>query len=260
MFPWMCDVANRFEKYKFSRVCFRYVPQSAAVAGTVTLAFDFDPNDDAPIDMSEATTFHDYVSTSIWQSATLQLDLTNGDRLPQKNTRPGLPSGDVDLNVYDVGRLHVMTEGAIAATIGYIEVLYDVDLFIHQIQPGVGGAISASAGLAAGSLIGTNAAADPQAILPFVMTSASTLTFTQPWEGLVGFKLTGTAFSDIFVTNTGTCTFENSGGVYSAAATSWWGLCRIRAQRGQTFIPRVGATTVATSTLLFGRAPYASLA
>ena len=41
IFPWLSDVANRFEKYKFSKISFRYVPQSAALAGLVTLAFDF---------------------------------------------------------------------------------------------------------------------------------------------------------------------------------------------------------------------------
>lgn len=259
IFPWMCDVANRFEKYKFSKVVFRYVPQSPALAGNVTLAFDFDPNDDPPIDMAQATTYHDYVSTSIWQEASIRLDLQNGDRAPQKNTRPGLPGADLDLNVYDVGNLHVMTEGAAAAVLGYLEVLYEVDLFIHQTQSGVGGGIAATAGLATGALFGTDSVTDAQAILPGYVSAADTFTFTQPFEGLITFYLTGTVFAANTITNTGTATFANSVGRYPTAATSWTGYARCKAATGQTMILSTAAATVTQSTIKFAKAFYTSL-
>lgn len=185
-FPWLSDVANRYEKYKFRMLEFHYIPQSAAAAGTVSLAFDFDPNDDPPNTMQQANTYHDYVTASIWaQNVKLRIDLQNGDRLPQKNTRPGLPGADLDLNVYDVGTLHVLTEGCAVSTIGYLEVSYVVDLFIHQVQAGVGGVTTATTGLDATNLVGTNQTPDAQAFIPFVASTSAVWRVAQPFEGLM---------------------------------------------------------------------------
>jgi len=259
VFPWMCDVANRFDKYKFRSVKFRYIPQAAANAGTVALAFDFDPNDDAPASMSEATTFHDYVMSSIWQGVDLNLDLQNGDKLPQKNTRPGLPGADLDLNMYDVGNLYVMTEGAAAGMVGYIEVIYNVELYIHQVQAGVGGKISATAGLATDALFGTDSVADVDAVIPGSVTAANTFTFDGPFEGMIALNLAGTVFAGTAITNTGTATFGNIGGRFPTAATSWFGFGRVKAATGQTLILTVAAATVTASSCYFSRGAYKSL-
>lgn len=260
VFPWLADVANRFEKYKFSSVRFRYVPQSAALAGLVTLAFDFDPNDDAPITMSQATTYHDYVSTSIWQEATLQLDLANGDRLPQKNTRPGLPGADLDLNVYDVGNLYVLTEGAATGVLGYLEVIYTVDLFIHQIQNTVSGKGSATAGLASGSFVGTNFTADAQAYLPVEALDVSTLKFVQPFEGLVTLYVVGTGLTGTtFFTVGSTCTVGPLNAIPKSDGTVWLAQGIVRALPGDLLVCSNVATTATSASWRFARGDYAAL-
>jgi hypothetical protein len=256
--PWLADVANRFDKYKFRSVKFRYVPQASTLAGTVCMAFDFDPNDDTPVTMSEATTYHDYAMTSIWQNIDLQLDLANGDMLPQKNTRPGLPGVELDLNMYDVGTLHVLTEGAAAGTLGYIEVIYTVDLYVHQTQNGVGGSVVATTGLAAGSLFGTNSVANVKSNLPGSATSANTFTFAAPFEGLIVVKLLGTVFAAETLVQTGTATYNLIGAKYPTAATSWVGYAAVRAEVGQTLILTCNATTVTSSTVSFARGAYNS--
>jgi hypothetical protein len=260
VFPWLADVANRYEKYKFASMSFRYIPQSAALAGTVTCAFDFDPNDDAPTVMAEATTYHDYVSTSIWQEARLMLDLANGDRMPEKNTRPGLPGADLDLNMYDVGVLHVLTEGAAAATIGYLEVTYVVDLFIHQVQGGVGGgSVSVAGGLDNTHLVGTDFTPAAHANLPVRVSAAGVFTFVQPFEGLVSFSLAGSVFNSLAMTNTGTATWDDISQRFPTDALSLAGYGRIRASTGQTFIPATTCTTCTAAYWMFARAPYVSL-
>lgn len=257
VFPWLCDIANRFEKYKFSQLAFRYVPQSAAVAGNVTLAFDFDPNDLPPASMSEATTYHDYVSSSVWNPVVLKPDIINGDRLPQKNTRPALPAGDIDLNVYDVGQLHILTEGAVAATTGYVEVMYTLDLFIHQIQDEIGGDLQGTAGLDATHLVGTTVNSDAQANLPVEVTSSAALTFIQPWEGLLCCWQAGVGLGTDFALNP-------SGGAAASllrqagTSTSVCSVWRVKAPRGGKFTPTITmGTSLAKSTFEFGGGKYA---
>lgn len=259
IFPWMSDVANRYEKYKFRSVRFRYVPQSAALAGTVSLAFDFDPNDDAPTSMEEANTYHDYVTTSIWTGAELSIDLANGDRLPQKDTRPGLPGADIDLNVYDVGRLHVMTFGAAASVVGYLEVSYVVDLFIHQTQAGVGGSSTTSTGLDATHLIGSNFSPDPQAFLPVAFTSTARATSTQPFQGLLSWDIVGTGLAADFAPGSPGGTSGATAQVVDAGALRVTGSVPITLQTGQYINPTITATTVTSVHYSFTRAAYSAL-
>jgi len=133
-FPWLNAVANRYEKYKFRKINFIYVPQCAtSTNGTVSLVFDFDPNDLPPATMEEAMTYHDFSTGPAWSMQRLIPDLLNGDKLPQKNTRQ-IGETQTELNNYDLGQLFVCTEGfASAAKLGYLEVEYVVELFIHQI-------------------------------------------------------------------------------------------------------------------------------
>jgi hypothetical protein len=136
-FPWLSAIANRFEKYKFRSLKFRYVPMQAAVAGALTMAFDFDPMDPPPTSVASAMTYHDFLSTSVWQGGVLNIDLRSGDMLPQKNTRPAAFYPEQNYNLYDTGKLHVLVEGFFdTSNIGYLEVIYEVELMVHQVLPG----------------------------------------------------------------------------------------------------------------------------
>nr|WRQ65933.1 structural protein [Tolivirales sp.] len=258
VFPWCCDVANRFDKYKFRSLSFRYVPQASAAAGTVCLAFDFDPNDPAPASMAEATTFHDYVMTSIWQEATMKPDLPNGDQLPQKNTRPGVPGVEFDMINYDVGNLYLITEGAAAGVIGYLEVTYVLDLFVHQVQSGVGGAADATADLGNGALFGTNFTPSNGSNLPGVATDAATFTFTQPFAGLVAVHLVGTTIAGVIV-QIGTAVVTPLYAVTDAAQENTTTVFAVQASTGQTLSYTCMAAAHASAEHFFAPASYAAL-
>jgi hypothetical protein len=258
--PWLASVANRFEKYKFRSCEFRYVPQAAANAGTVTMAFDFDPADDPPVTQEQACQFHDYVTTSIWAGAALRIDLANGDKLPQKLTRPGLPGGDIDLSTYDVGRLHVLTIGAAAGTVGYLEVTYVVDLFVHQVQAGVGGGVTGSGTLDATHLVGATFTADNESFLPVAKTSTSVMTATQPFEGVISFMIVGTGLTANFapvVSATGAGAAVHQ--IVNAATDTVEGWCRVRLNTGTTLTPTITCTTVTSVTYVFSSATYESI-
>jgi hypothetical protein len=259
--PWLADVANRFEKYKFRKLVFHYLPASAAVAGQLAMAFDFDPNDDPPATINDAMTFHDHAGGPVWTGYSMSVDLANGDRLPQKDTRPGLPGADLDLNVYDVGQFHVMTEGAAAAIVGFVEVEYIVDLFVHQIQNTVGGRANATTGLDATHLVGSDYAADANAFLPVAKTSTSVMTFTGPFEGIVAIGIGGTVLSANYapvISSSGSANVIWQ--IVNAAGTGVIAYMRVRAIAGTTLTPTITATTVTSIEYMWGRGAYTSYA
>jgi hypothetical protein len=258
IFPWLAAVANRFDKYKFRRLSFHYTPQSAALSGAMTMAFDFDPNDPAPESTSDASTYEDYTTTSIWMPAVLSCDLVSGDKMPQKNTRPGEPDSSYDLNNYDVGNLYVMTEGAAAGVVGYIEVDYTLDLFCHQTQSGVGGKLVAIAPTAA-NMFGTGFTVDPDGFMPGHWTSGTTFTFDQPFQGVMIAQFTGTVITadwDLIAALPGV-----DGGLTNtanAAANSATCVSAIKAVKGTTITPTLTATTITAASYWFAACSYSS--
>lgn len=263
-FPWLADIAARYETYKFRSLRFDYIPQVATSAsGVVILAFDFDAQDPAPVTQFAALSYRDRASNVVWSPSSLQLDLAQGDKLPSKYTRVGAPIGSsYDLKTFDLGNLHVCVEGVAAATVGRLEVSYVVDLFTPQIQDPLGGVISSATGLDATHLFGTPASlvSDSQGEFPFTVTSSSVLTFNQQFEGMVYYEITGTVLSANFApvaSATGVTDVKNQ--IVNAAGTGVRGAFAIRAQKGTTLTPTITATTVTLVVYYFSRAAYASV-
>lgn len=256
-FPWLCDVANRFDKYKFRKISFKYLPNSPTLAGTITMCADYDANDDAPASTDQAATYEDYVTTSIWQPATLNLNLAQNDMLPQKDTRPGLPGADIDLNMYDVGNLFVLTEGAAAAIIGFVEVTYTVDLFGHQIQAGIGGLELCFTDQDATHLFGSAATVDKEAFLPGTSTSTAVFTFNQPFQGMICAVIKGTGLGTDFapvISATGATAHVNC--KTNAGFTETIAFFAVQAKAGTTLTPTITATTVVETDWWFAKAWY----
>jgi len=246
LFPWLSQVASRYETYKFRRVRFNYHTQAATTqVGNVTLAFDFDTTDPAPVTQMQALSYRDRVYGAPWTSFSLDLDLAQGDKLPSRFTRVGLPASPYDLKTFDLGRLHVCVEGVAAATVGLLEVEYVVDLFTPQIEDGVGGNMNATTGLDATHLFG-NYTVDPQGFMPFTVTSTSVITFNQYWEGIIVFEIGGTVLSANYnpVVAGGGVTAVTGNQIVNAGGTIVRGAFRVRAIPGTTITPTITATTV----------------
>lgn len=256
-FPWLGPVAARYETYKFRSIRIRYHPSCpTSSAGSVMLGLDFDPADPPPVDQRAVLNYKDYAVAPVWADSTLVADLRSGDRLPSKYVRVGSIAG-TDIKTYDVANLHVCLEGVAAATVGLLFIDYTVELFTPQIADGIGGTWQGSTGLDATHLVGDNTGV-VSANLPFVWTDSATLTFDQPFEGLIGIKAVGTGLATPFAFAGSTCTVSN---LASGFTGSTIGACyvRVKAQKGQTIVATTTATTVSAVAWRIASAPYAQL-
>lgn len=263
MFPWLSQVAQRYETYKFRRVQFEYHTRAATTqVGTVGMVFDFDAGDAAPASQMEALSYHDKSADSPWKDSCLVLDLAQGDRLPTRYTRSGTPSTPYDIKTYDIGNLHIFVDGVTASTnLGLLEVKYIIDLYTPQIQTPVGGSFSATVGLNGTNVFGTNWTPDPSAISCFrTPTTSDILIFNQTWEGLVTFHLVGTGLAADFAPVITGGSASVIGQIVDAAATVVRGQMRIRASPGTSIKPTITATTVTATNWSFASASYESLA
>jgi len=263
MFPWLSQVAQRYETYKFRKLQFEYHTRAAtSQVGTVGLVFDFDAEDPAPASQMEALSYHDKCADSPWKDQCALLDLAQGDRLPIRYTRAGTPGGNYDIKTYDVGNLHVFVDGVAASTnLGLLEVKYVVDLYTPQIQNPVGGATNGLTGLNATHLFGTDfGAGDLQAILVGSADSTGQVfTFNQTWSGLVAVRVIGTVLSADWAPVVAGGSAQVIGQIVNGAATNVYAIVRIRAVPGTTLTPTITATTVTRVDYYFGSCAYTQL-
>jgi hypothetical protein len=263
IFPWLSQVAQRYETYKFRQLKFRIHPRAPTdEAGTIGMVFDFDALDTAPASQMEALSYGDKTADSVWREQVLNVNLAAGDKQPARYTRAGIVAAVSDLKTYDVGALHVFCDGTGAITLGLLEVVYTVDLFTPQIQYPVGGTWLTTAGLDATHLIGNTATfvGDTDAIAPFTWTSTSVLTFSQNFEGVIAFSVTGTGLGSDFApvaSTTGAAAVIVQ--TVNAGATNTVGWCRVRATNGTTVTPTITATTVTNVRYTLAKCAYAAL-
>jgi hypothetical protein len=247
-FPWLSAIAARYQFYKFRRLRFRYISTSpTSLAGYINMDVDFNVLDPAPATMAISRSYHDKAGGGVWHEWTLDVDLAQGDRTPEKYTRVGLPSGTTDLKTYDLGNLHVCTEGTAGSTLGFIECEYMVDLMTPQIADPVGGATTYTSTDNTHMFVAE--VDDPQSILPYTVPTDGTnvLTFTQNWEGIVCFYITGTVLSAFTVTGGGTPGYSiaiQDAIVINAAATKLSAMVVVRAYPGSTMTCTLTGTTV----------------
>jgi hypothetical protein len=136
-FPWLSGHAALFENYKVHSLVYRYKNlKGTSSAGNVILSFDYDTLDSAPADAIAATQSTHYVDGAPWRIFQLKVPTDNRKLF----TRTGSITG-VDLKTYDMGSLHVSTEGCADTTDhGYLEVEYDIEFYNKQ--PSTGGSVT----------------------------------------------------------------------------------------------------------------------
>lgn len=148
MFPWLSGIATSFEKYKVHSLTFRYKNiQGSNASGNVVMAFDYDPLDVTPASPQECTKSSTYIDGAVWRIFELKIPNLSKDLYVRQSVVPG-----TDLKTYDYGQLFVAMEGAPVATLGYIEVEYDIELFMRQAAIGLSGISSAYISTVQGNL------------------------------------------------------------------------------------------------------------
>jgi hypothetical protein len=258
-FPWLSSIAIRYERYQFKKLRFHYEPKcSASTAGTVILAVDYDPLDEAPATKQEVLSYHGKGDSVPWLPCNTEMGSFIGANRGSLFTRPGTLAANRDQKTYDLGQLFVCTSGHAGTTVcGELYVDYEVELLIPQVQDSIiAGAFDSTAGLSQVALVGTNFAGNGNLddLISVTGTSASILTFNQDWEGLVSINVVGTVMSGA-AANAGTAAWSAFGtATYNAGATYGRIGGFVRALRGQTLVLSITATTVTGITWCFAAA------
>lgn len=128
-FPWLSGHANLFERYRIHRLIYRYKNlKGTASNGNILMSFDYDTLDNPPASAVEMTQSTVYVDGAPWRIFELEVPSDKRDLFTRSATVAG-----ADLKTYDMGKLHVAAEGCADTTPhGYLEVEYDVELFMKQ--------------------------------------------------------------------------------------------------------------------------------
>jgi hypothetical protein len=164
------------------------------------------------------------------------------------------------LKTYDVGNLQVCTEGISAATVGYLEVEYVIDLMTPQIQDPVGGSQSFTSDVT--HIFKAINVTDNDAVLPFSTSGGQTMLFYQSWEGMMLVNINGTVASSLSCAATGTTGSAVAvalGSLANAGATAVQVVYAVRALPGTILTWSPTATTVTTAQVIWGTAAYAGL-
>lgn len=142
-FPWLSVQAQQWEQYRFNKLRFRYLTRTATTTvGSVLMAPDYDPSDEAPTSELTVSTYQDCVEDAVWVEE-LVCDLRPSSMFSM-GARKFVRSGSVgpeDLKLYDAANLFLCTvEETGASAIGKLWVEYDVDFFVPQL-PVTGAAV-----------------------------------------------------------------------------------------------------------------------
>lgn len=124
--------AQLFDKYRFKKLIFHYVPVVAtSTAGNVILGADISTNDAAPTDAPGMTNLSlGYSEANAWTKNSYRVNVS---RCYEGGSAKYVRSGTAQLgsaaSLYDTAAFYVFTEGAPTNTLlGYIDIEYDVEL------------------------------------------------------------------------------------------------------------------------------------
>lgn len=142
-FPWLSNVANNYESYRFHDLHYCYKPICpTSTPGKVMIAIDYDANDATPGSKTIINSYQGTVSTSVWDTITHKSTKENLQKFTtQRYVRAGTAPTGTDLKTYDLGSVLVATSNtpASATTCGEIFVSYTVELFTPQLNAPIAG-------------------------------------------------------------------------------------------------------------------------
>lgn len=156
LFPWLADVADRFEKYRFNALALEYRSLvGTSKAGKIMISTDFDVLDSIPQTKLAQSMSKCLVEGPVWSN--FQLVINKGDLHNEPAERYVAASingnqilSGTDPKTYDIGRLVVSTMGVDASPpiCGELWVEYDVELITPTNPPASGNAIGGTSSAA----------------------------------------------------------------------------------------------------------------
>lgn len=196
-FPWLSQLANLYESYVFKSLHFEYEPATATTTtGTVILSIDFDAADAPPANKQDAMANQNAVRSAPWTGVKYNASAKDLKKFGiQRYVRSGNLSPNLDIKTYDVGTLHLCTQGqSTVQAVGELYVSYDIVLYTPQgnssyISNNSAKVVSIT-GVGLNNLIGT----DPVITggLPIRRRDSNSLWIDKPGEYLLDLIVSGT--------------------------------------------------------------------
>lgn len=263
-FPWLNQIASRYESYKFKKLNFRFMTERPTTeSGYIALVSDYDPTDPAPASKSNAFQYESTAKAAPWENL-VQVNLAR-NLMKHKSyyVRQGALSSTENISFYDVGNLFVCVGGnSGAVNLGELWCDYEVEFETPQIDSNVSngfdsmklvGATAQTAALPFGS--GGTISNSRNSICTYDGTSGA-LTFLIPFEGLITINAQGTGITNSSFAGS-TATISSAGTVVNTAGTQQVGSYYISATPGQTIDFGMTATTVTSAVARMGPYSYA---
>lgn len=263
-FPWLSNIASRFESYKFRKLKFLYKTKTATTSlGDITLGVDYDAADPDPASTTQIENWSDSVNSVPWDNVSLTCSNKNLQKEREWYTRNTALDANLDIKTYDVGNLFVATEGqASSALIGYMYVEYEIEFNTPQLLFGdvvLGGSFVGGSSMSGANPLGTPVF-DPQDI-GINYNSTNVINVLNPGTYLLTFSVVGTVITALTVAlgaNQGTVT--ESLELINGAGTTALAYYRIVVSVPNALMSFVAtATTVTASTVNIAVAPANSL-
>lgn len=178
-FPWLANIAAQYDKYKIHSLVYRYVNiKGSNSPGIITMSYDEDVLDAAPVDYLQQSQATAYKRGAPWTSFELRIPVTHTERF----VRDGVVAG-TDLKTYDAGRIIVTSDACADSSVhGYLEVEYDIELLKKS--------TASSGGVSMGRQVSLftvgGAATAPAVVAPNVISGVTFTANTNPLNALVG--------------------------------------------------------------------------
>ena len=160
LFPWLAKMAQNYEKYRFNRLRFEFVPlQPTSSQGQVSMVLDYDPNDPLPATSLEMENGYKAVSQSVWAPQTMSVDPSKlGDGAGKGFRYTGVPAAGADMKFYYAGQLIIaydcISNLVTSNCVGKFYVSYDIELTIPQLFPEEGFVLAGNLVSASGTNLG----------------------------------------------------------------------------------------------------------
>lgn len=244
-FPWLNQIASRYESYHFTRLDFKFnTERPTTESGYVAIVPDYDPTDPAPLDKVTALQYESAAKSAPWENLIQVNRRTNLSKRSSYFVRQGVLSASENLGLYDSGNIFICVGGNSGnVVLGELWCDYEVVFETPQIDSNYGNDSMKSTG--GGTLSGSN----PMGTLPVTVfgrtnlgtwNNSSLFTFSVNYQGIFVIDLVGTSLVAVPVTGSAT---HSGGTVANAAATSSLTNVIVSALAGQTIqIGTVGAT------------------
>lgn len=237
VFPWLSQIAQRFENYRFNSLRFLLEPLCGTTStGSVILALDFDSADGPPLSKVEAMSFRASARGAPWEEMQISAQSVDLHKLPQHFvSSTNFLAANLDVKMYNVANLIVATQGqASTAPVSELYVEYDVTLLTPQMNTGSASsfvysttAVSAANGFGIAPVFGAGNT------LPIeVAGDGSYLRFLAPFVGLWCARIAGTAITSLAATGS-TATVTPIAASSGTTVGNWITQFAVRAAAGE---------------------------